>query len=165
MEPRLWWSALSRRRCFHPGRMSFQRTPTPVWKKLRSRSAKSPTPCGWKVTRIRARSRLRAFGATGTCRPRGASRSGIAITRYGVPRERLSIAGYAEIAPVACNDTEEGRARNRRVDIVILNEQGIIGEPVKVELTLKESWRGHLCLPHRDSSRCLADPRLCESAS
>ncbi len=44
----------------------------------------------------------------------------------------MSIAGYADVAPVASNDTEEGRARNRRVDIVILNEQGVIGEPSKL---------------------------------
>jgi chemotaxis protein MotB len=52
-------------------------------------------------------------------------------TKYGVPRNRLSIAGYADTAPVATNDTEEGRARNRRADIVILNEQGLIAEPAK----------------------------------
>lgn len=52
-------------------------------------------------------------------------------SKFGVPRERLSIAGYADTAPVASNDTEEGRARNRRADIVILNEQGVIGEPAK----------------------------------
>ena len=51
--------------------------------------------------------------------------------KFGVPRTRLSIAGYADTAPVASNDTEEGRARNRRADIVILNEQGVIGEPAK----------------------------------
>jgi chemotaxis protein MotB len=50
---------------------------------------------------------------------------------YGVPRTRLSIAGYADTAPVGSNDTEEGRARNRRADIVILNEQGVIAEPAK----------------------------------
>jgi len=52
-------------------------------------------------------------------------------TRYGIDRTRLSIAGYADTAPVAPNDTEEGRAKNRRADIVILNEQGVIGEPEK----------------------------------
>ncbi|HML17032.1 MAG TPA: flagellar motor protein MotB [Bryobacteraceae bacterium] len=52
-------------------------------------------------------------------------------TRFGVPRDRMSIAGYAETAPVASNETEEGRARNRRVDIVVLNEQGILAEPAK----------------------------------
>ncbi len=50
---------------------------------------------------------------------------------FGAPRERLSIAGYADNAPVASNDTEDGRARNRRVDVVILNEQGMMGEPAK----------------------------------
>jgi chemotaxis protein MotB len=49
----------------------------------------------------------------------------------GVARQRLSIAGYADSAPVASNDTEEGRAHNRRVDIVILSEQGIVAEPAK----------------------------------
>jgi chemotaxis protein MotB len=53
--------------------------------------------------------------------------------RFGVPQERLSIAGYADTAPIASNDTAEGRARNRRVDIVLLNEQGAIGEPQKGE--------------------------------
>ena len=43
----------------------------------------------------------------------------------------MSIAGYADNAPVASNDTEEGRARSRRVDIVILNEQGVMAEPAK----------------------------------
>jgi chemotaxis protein MotB len=54
-------------------------------------------------------------------------------TNYGVSRDRLSIAGYADTAPIASNDDEQGRARNRRVDIVILNEQGMMGEPVKRE--------------------------------
>jgi len=53
----------------------------------------------------------------------------ILSTKFGVPKERLSIAGYAETAPVASNDTEQGRARNRRVDIVILSEQGLLAEP------------------------------------
>lgn len=39
----------------------------------------------------------------------------------GIDPARLSIAGYAEFHPVAANDTADGRARNRRVDIVILN--------------------------------------------
>jgi chemotaxis protein MotB len=34
--------------------------------------------------------------------------------------DRLSAAGYAEYHPVAPNDTEQGRAVNRRVDLVIL---------------------------------------------
>jgi chemotaxis protein MotB len=34
--------------------------------------------------------------------------------------DRLSAAGYAEFHPVASNDTAEGRAENRRVDLVVL---------------------------------------------
>ncbi len=51
--------------------------------------------------------------------------------RFGVPHERLSVAGYADTAPRATNETEEGRAANRRVDIVILNEEGLKAEPAK----------------------------------
>ncbi|HUI55147.1 MAG TPA: flagellar motor protein MotB [Bryobacteraceae bacterium] len=43
--------------------------------------------------------------------------------RCGIARERMAIAGYADTIPVASNDTDEGRARNRRVDIVVLNQQ------------------------------------------
>jgi len=43
------------------------------------------------------------------------------IERYGIAPGRLSAAGYAEYHPVASNDTAEGRALNRRVDLVILN--------------------------------------------
>lgn len=34
--------------------------------------------------------------------------------------DRLSAAGYAEFHPVASNDTAEGRAENRRVDLVVM---------------------------------------------
>jgi DNA-binding response OmpR family regulator/outer membrane protein OmpA-like peptidoglycan-associated protein len=44
------------------------------------------------------------------------------ITNYGFAAERLSAAGYAEYHPVASNTTAEGRAQNRRVDIVILGK-------------------------------------------
>ena len=36
---------------------------------------------------------------------------------------RLSAAGYSEYRPVADNDTAEGRAENRRVEVVVLNSQ------------------------------------------
>jgi len=44
------------------------------------------------------------------------------IVREGYSPNRLGAAGYAEFHPVASNATAEGRAMNRRVDIVILRE-------------------------------------------
>jgi chemotaxis protein MotB len=41
--------------------------------------------------------------------------------RFGIPADRFAVTGYAETKPVASNDSPEGRAQNRRVDIVILN--------------------------------------------
>jgi chemotaxis protein MotB len=40
--------------------------------------------------------------------------------RYGLDASRFAVAGYAQNLPVASNDSEEGRARNRRVEIVVL---------------------------------------------
>lgn len=38
---------------------------------------------------------------------------------YGLPQKKLSIQGFAHFSPIAANDTEEGRAKNRRVEITI----------------------------------------------
>jgi chemotaxis protein MotB len=37
-----------------------------------------------------------------------------------IPPDRLAAAGFAEFHPIASNDTAEGRAQNRRVDLVVL---------------------------------------------
>ncbi len=39
--------------------------------------------------------------------------------RYGIPESRLSMASYGSYRPKNTNDTEAGRAENRRVEIVI----------------------------------------------
>jgi len=38
----------------------------------------------------------------------------------GVPPERFSAAGYGEFQPIAPNDTPEGRAKNRRIEFIII---------------------------------------------
>lgn len=61
-------------------------------------------PSNWELSSARATSIVRRF-----------------VTR-GVEPARLTAIGYGEYRPIATNDTAEGRAKNRRVDIVILNE-------------------------------------------
>jgi chemotaxis protein MotB len=58
----------------------------------------------WELSTARASELMRVF-----------------VTRFQMDPARFSIAGYAEYHPVSANDTPDGRARNRRVDIVILN--------------------------------------------
>ncbi|MGD0938103.1 MAG: OmpA family protein [Terracidiphilus sp.] len=41
------------------------------------------------------------------------------VDMNAIPPERISAAGYAEFHPVASNDTAEGRAENRRIDLVV----------------------------------------------
>ena len=41
------------------------------------------------------------------------------LVEYGVPGNRISAAAYADTQPVADNDTPEGRALNRRIEIAL----------------------------------------------
>ena len=43
--------------------------------------------------------------------------------KFKIPSHRLSAEGYADGRPVSSNDTEEGRARNRRVEFKIKPNQ------------------------------------------
>jgi chemotaxis protein MotB len=44
------------------------------------------------------------------------------LTDFGAPENRFQVAGYADTVPIADNATPEGRAYNRRVDVIILDE-------------------------------------------
>jgi chemotaxis protein MotB len=44
------------------------------------------------------------------------------LVDFGADEQRFQVSGFADTVPLASNDTEEGQAYNRRVDVVILNE-------------------------------------------
>jgi chemotaxis protein MotB len=44
------------------------------------------------------------------------------LSDFGVDETKFSVAGYADTRPMFSNDTKEGQAYNRRVDIIILDE-------------------------------------------
>ncbi|MCD6161886.1 MAG: OmpA family protein [candidate division Zixibacteria bacterium] len=77
-------------------------------------------PSNWELSTTRATNCLRYF-----------------LEKYPFPAARISALGYAEYRPITNNDTAEGRAKNRRVDIIILNiedsyiePENLTGEPV-----------------------------------
>ncbi|MDR3304024.1 MAG: flagellar motor protein MotB [Treponema sp.] len=44
------------------------------------------------------------------------------LTDLGIQEKRFQVSGFADTVPVGPNDTAEGRAYNRRVDVVILDD-------------------------------------------
>ncbi len=72
------------------------------------------------------------------------------ITRYRFAPDRLSAAGYAQYHPIASNGTAQGRAQNRRVDLVILSEH-----MVKTEVSAASSAPNH---PSDPQARTLPKP-------
>lgn len=54
---------------------------------------------------------------------RAANATEFLIANCGIVPERFSSVGYGEYRPILDNSTEEGRARNRRVDIIIVSSK------------------------------------------
>jgi DNA-binding response OmpR family regulator/outer membrane protein OmpA-like peptidoglycan-associated protein len=61
------------------------------------------------------------------------------IMKYRFSPNRLSAAGYAEYHPIASNDSVQGRAQNRRVDVVILTEHTVRNEVLSASTSEKPS--------------------------
>jgi len=52
-----------------------------------------------------------------------------ALLELGVAGERVAMRGYGESMPVAANDTAQNRQLNRRVEIVLSDERGVMARP------------------------------------
>lgn len=61
-------------------------------------------PSNWQLSSVRASNVVQFLISKGSVKP-----------------ERLQANGYGEYRPIKSNDTEEGKAANRRIDIVIVN--------------------------------------------
>ena len=100
--------AQARRHCQHCARLPLSSAPR------HTTSASKATPT---TSRFTTPSSI----PTGSSRP-PAQRSiaRLLLDLNAIPPDRISAAGYAEFHPVATNDNPEGRAQNRRVDLVVL---------------------------------------------
>ncbi len=72
-------------------------------------------PSNWELSSARAGSVVRLF------------------TELGVPATRMVAIGYADNRPVDTNATPDGRGRNRRVNVLILNELGGAAQEVALQ--------------------------------
>ena len=72
-------------------------------------------PSNWELSSSRAGSVVRLF------------------TEQGVPAARMVAIGYADNRPVDTNTTTEGRSRNRRVNVLILNEVGGVAQEIALQ--------------------------------
>jgi len=87
----------------------------------------TPTyPSNWELSAARAGSVVRLF------------------QENGVAPQRLVAVGRAENQPVSSNDSPDGRARNRRVSITVLNNNTAPGETIPVEPTATTSQNSAL---------------------
>ncbi len=72
-------------------------------------------PSNWELSSSRAGSVVRLF------------------TERGVPAARMVAIGYADNRPIDTNATLDGRSRNRRVNVLILNEVGGVAREITLQ--------------------------------
>ena len=120
-EPRGLVMSLRESTLFPPGEARLQSRSIPIMRKVGAALSRIPGrirleghtddtpihtrlyPSNWQLSTARAIAVLRFL-----------------ITERSMPSERLSAAGYGEFRPLVPNDSARNRAKNRRVDVVIL---------------------------------------------
>jgi len=84
------------------------------------RKLKKTYPTNWELARARAASVMHYLGDEG-----------------GIEPARISAAEYADTRPVASNKTEEGRQKNRRVEIILMPKDETAAAPAEHVPTLE----------------------------
>ncbi len=131
IEPRGLVLSLRESALFPPGRDTFSSEGLPMLAKVATAIQKLPGqpvrleghtdnvpietpqfPSNWELSAARATALLELLSA-----------------KFQIEPGRLAVAGYGEYHPVADNRTPEGRAHNRRVDLVILSRSAAAMEP------------------------------------
>lgn len=46
------------------------------------------------------------------------------LVLHGISKNRISVTGYGDTRPISSNTTEEGRAKNRRVEVKLMPQEG-----------------------------------------
>ncbi len=79
--------------------------------------------------------------------------------KFGINRANMAVAGYADTVPIADNKTAEGRAKNRRVDIIILNQFGLTSEPEKIKEAQRKAQSKATAAPPAEDEDLPAKPK------
>ncbi|HEY1739106.1 MAG TPA: OmpA family protein, partial [Acidimicrobiia bacterium] len=84
------------------------------------------------------------------------------VNYAGISEDRLSSIGYGDRDPIASNDTPDGRARNRRVEIVITSEviEEILGANHLTNQAVGGSGSGSGSSPAHGSTTPTTKPNL-----
>jgi chemotaxis protein MotB len=131
MQPRGLVLSLRESALFPPGRDTFNPDATPMLAKVARALQKVPQqpvrleghtdnapiqtsefPSNWELSAARAVAVMELLR-----------------NEFHIDPRRLAVAGFADYHPAGSNDTPEGRARNRRVDIVVLSRSAAQMEP------------------------------------
>lgn len=71
-----------------------------------------------------------------------AENAGKALVKGGLGIDRIRAVGYADARPIATNDTEEGRSKNRRVEIVVIQSPQPIASTGEADEQVAHNARG-----------------------
>ncbi len=84
----------------------------------------------------------RPFKDNGELSQARAENAGKALIKGGLGADRVRAVGYADARPIATNDTEEGRSKNRRVEIVVIQSAEPIASTNETDEQIARNARG-----------------------